>query len=399
MKNRKSLLFVLFNLITSLAFATPKQIANLKRIVELTIEENKKAITKIDSEISDFKTKTEKKEYFEELSKDLNFSTTALISVVLTKTNSNNDYVLSLQKDHKKYFNKLNADLEKTQKCFDSKRSAVRSCVNSIFNCDRFGKKADGSLYANTLDYAYDVTESPISNFEDVNQLIDDGVKEEEKPFLSRFSLIVFNICSNDLKNRSKPKAITISKDIRSELYKIENSSFDSCKDNYQKQRDASSKLFPIRENVSIKFHYNSISSAIDVCRKTVSNFCSHVTIGTKYDFYTFQMEDCTAESYSSEELKEKINSGYERNTTKEIFASALERIEMCKPAKEIGFTWWVDHKQIAKDGCKTKTSKYSSSNSGSYCTRYCSRGKACGNSCIASWKNCYQPPGTACDI
>lgn len=31
-------------------------------------------------------------------------------------------------------------------------------------------------------------------------------------------------------------------------------------------------------------------------------------------------------------------------------------------------------------------------------CCRICSKGKACGNSCIARDKNCHQPPGCACD-
>lgn len=31
-------------------------------------------------------------------------------------------------------------------------------------------------------------------------------------------------------------------------------------------------------------------------------------------------------------------------------------------------------------------------------CCKYCSKGKACGNSCIARNKVCHQPPGCACD-
>ena len=31
-------------------------------------------------------------------------------------------------------------------------------------------------------------------------------------------------------------------------------------------------------------------------------------------------------------------------------------------------------------------------------CCRICTKGKACGNSCIARDKDCYQPPGCACD-
>ena len=31
-------------------------------------------------------------------------------------------------------------------------------------------------------------------------------------------------------------------------------------------------------------------------------------------------------------------------------------------------------------------------------CCKTCSKGKACGNSCIAKDKNCHQPPGCACD-
>lgn len=31
-------------------------------------------------------------------------------------------------------------------------------------------------------------------------------------------------------------------------------------------------------------------------------------------------------------------------------------------------------------------------------CCKVCRKGKACGNSCIARWKNCHQPPGCACD-
>lgn len=31
-------------------------------------------------------------------------------------------------------------------------------------------------------------------------------------------------------------------------------------------------------------------------------------------------------------------------------------------------------------------------------CCKVCRAGKACGNSCIAKDRNCYQPPGCACD-
>ena len=31
-------------------------------------------------------------------------------------------------------------------------------------------------------------------------------------------------------------------------------------------------------------------------------------------------------------------------------------------------------------------------------CCKVCTKGKACGNSCIAQDKNCQQPPGCACD-
>ena len=31
-------------------------------------------------------------------------------------------------------------------------------------------------------------------------------------------------------------------------------------------------------------------------------------------------------------------------------------------------------------------------------CCKTCRKGKACGNSCIARWKTCRQPPGCACD-
>ena len=31
-------------------------------------------------------------------------------------------------------------------------------------------------------------------------------------------------------------------------------------------------------------------------------------------------------------------------------------------------------------------------------CCKICRKGKACGNSCIARWKNCTKPPGCACD-
>ena len=31
-------------------------------------------------------------------------------------------------------------------------------------------------------------------------------------------------------------------------------------------------------------------------------------------------------------------------------------------------------------------------------CCRVCTRGKACGNSCIAADKICHQPPGCACN-
>lgn len=33
-----------------------------------------------------------------------------------------------------------------------------------------------------------------------------------------------------------------------------------------------------------------------------------------------------------------------------------------------------------------------------SSCCRICTRGKACGNSCIARDRQCHQPPGCACD-
>ena len=32
-------------------------------------------------------------------------------------------------------------------------------------------------------------------------------------------------------------------------------------------------------------------------------------------------------------------------------------------------------------------------------CCRYCSKGKACGNSCIAAWKTCHKGGGCACDL
>ena len=31
-------------------------------------------------------------------------------------------------------------------------------------------------------------------------------------------------------------------------------------------------------------------------------------------------------------------------------------------------------------------------------CCKVCTKGKACGNSCIAKEKDCHQPPGCACD-
>jgi len=31
-------------------------------------------------------------------------------------------------------------------------------------------------------------------------------------------------------------------------------------------------------------------------------------------------------------------------------------------------------------------------------CCKVCTKGKACGNSCIAQDKQCHQPPGCACD-
>jgi hypothetical protein len=31
-------------------------------------------------------------------------------------------------------------------------------------------------------------------------------------------------------------------------------------------------------------------------------------------------------------------------------------------------------------------------------CCKVCTRGKACGNSCIARYENCHQPPGCACN-
>lgn len=31
-------------------------------------------------------------------------------------------------------------------------------------------------------------------------------------------------------------------------------------------------------------------------------------------------------------------------------------------------------------------------------CCKVCRKGKACGNSCIARWKNCHKAPGCACD-
>ena len=31
-------------------------------------------------------------------------------------------------------------------------------------------------------------------------------------------------------------------------------------------------------------------------------------------------------------------------------------------------------------------------------CCKVCTKGKACGNSCIARSKDCHQPPGCACD-
>jgi hypothetical protein len=31
-------------------------------------------------------------------------------------------------------------------------------------------------------------------------------------------------------------------------------------------------------------------------------------------------------------------------------------------------------------------------------CCKICTKGKACGNSCIAAWKRCHQPKGCACN-
>jgi len=36
--------------------------------------------------------------------------------------------------------------------------------------------------------------------------------------------------------------------------------------------------------------------------------------------------------------------------------------------------------------------------NAASRCCKVCTKGKACGNSCIAAWKNCHQPKGCACN-
>ena len=32
------------------------------------------------------------------------------------------------------------------------------------------------------------------------------------------------------------------------------------------------------------------------------------------------------------------------------------------------------------------------------YCCKICTKGKACGDSCIARWKTCHVGPGCACD-
>jgi hypothetical protein len=32
------------------------------------------------------------------------------------------------------------------------------------------------------------------------------------------------------------------------------------------------------------------------------------------------------------------------------------------------------------------------------YCCKMCSKGKACGNSCIAAWKTCHKGKGCACN-
>ena len=34
----------------------------------------------------------------------------------------------------------------------------------------------------------------------------------------------------------------------------------------------------------------------------------------------------------------------------------------------------------------------------GFYCCKICSKGKACGNSCIARWKTCHKGKGCACN-
>ena len=34
----------------------------------------------------------------------------------------------------------------------------------------------------------------------------------------------------------------------------------------------------------------------------------------------------------------------------------------------------------------------------GFYCCKVCSKGKACGNSCIARWKTCHKGKGCACN-
>ncbi len=44
--------------------------------------------------------------------------------------------------------------------------------------------------------------------------------------------------------------------------------------------------------------------------------------------------------------------------------------------------------------GCGTSTASAGFTG----CCMYCTRGKACGNSCIARWKTCHQPIGCACD-
>jgi hypothetical protein len=34
----------------------------------------------------------------------------------------------------------------------------------------------------------------------------------------------------------------------------------------------------------------------------------------------------------------------------------------------------------------------------GRYCCKHCSKGKACGDSCIARWKTCHKGKGCACN-